>query len=86
MSCIDRRAFIMNIENTYKLSVAHNLGIGISNYTRSHASAIVELELRANAIENWLDKAIADLTLRLISKCSRNLVSALIVHQVCFEG
>ena len=35
------------------------MGITISSYTRSHANAIVSLELRASSIEDWLDKAIA---------------------------
>jgi hypothetical protein len=42
------------IENEYKRSVARNLGVNISNYTRAHASMCVDLELRANAIEQRL--------------------------------
>jgi hypothetical protein len=47
------------IENTYKRSISQSLGIEISDYTRAHALAIVELELRAKSIETWLDRAIA---------------------------
>ncbi len=41
------------IENKYKLSIAHQLNIQISDYTRSHASTLVNLELR---ITEHLDK------------------------------
>ncbi len=46
------------VENNYKNSIARTLGIDISKYTRAHATAIINLELRANAIENWLDREI----------------------------
>jgi hypothetical protein len=49
------------IRNVYSKSVSHRLGICVSDYTRNHASAILDIEIRANAIENWLDKAIASL-------------------------
>ncbi len=47
------------IENTYARSISQSLGIEISDYTRAHARAIVELEIRAKKIENWLGLAIA---------------------------
>ncbi|MGL5807792.1 MAG: hypothetical protein ACRC2R_25075 [Xenococcaceae cyanobacterium] len=46
------------VENNYKNSIAKTLGIDISKYTRAHATAIIDLELRANAIEEWLDREI----------------------------
>jgi hypothetical protein len=52
--------FYARVENSYQRSIAHSLGIGISEYTRAHAFEIIALELRATAIESWLDKAIAD--------------------------
>jgi hypothetical protein len=42
------------VENEYKRSVAHCLGISISNYTRAHAAMCTDVELRANAIEQKL--------------------------------
>ncbi len=41
------------IENKYRLSIAHQLNIQISDYTRAHASTSVDLELR---ITEHLDK------------------------------
>lgn len=41
------------LENKYKLSVAHDLDIQISSYTRNHASTIVDIEQR---ITEHLDK------------------------------
>jgi hypothetical protein len=48
------------IENEYKRSVAHNLGISISSYTRAHAAMCVDLELRANAIDHQIAIAIEE--------------------------
>jgi hypothetical protein len=48
------------IKNEYKHSVAHNLDISISNYTRAHAAMCVDLELRANAIEHKLAIALEE--------------------------
>jgi hypothetical protein len=48
------------IENEYKRSVAHNLGISISSYTCAHAAMCVDLELRANAIDHQIAIAIEE--------------------------
>jgi hypothetical protein len=42
------------VDNEYKRSVAHHLGIRISNYTRAHAAMCTDIELRANALEQKL--------------------------------
>lgn len=46
-------------ENKYKLSVVHDLDIEISDYTRSHSKAIIDLELRISKHYQWLETAIA---------------------------
>ncbi len=46
-------------ENKYKLSVAHRLDIQISNYTRSHALVICDLELRTTANLDKLRSALS---------------------------
>lgn len=45
-------------ENKYKLSVVHDLGIEISDYTRSHSKAIIDLELRLGKHYDFLVAAI----------------------------
>jgi hypothetical protein len=52
--------YYTRIENIYRRSIVRSLGIEISSYSRSHANAILDLELRAYDIENWLDNAIAN--------------------------
>lgn len=46
-------------DSKYKLSVAHNLGITISSYTRNHAKLIIEIEKRYVEHLNQLEGAIA---------------------------
>ncbi|ELS02115.1 hypothetical protein Xen7305DRAFT_00018260 [Xenococcus sp. PCC 7305] len=45
-------------ESQYKQSVVHGLGIEISDYTRSHCKAIVEIELRITQCYDYLEKAL----------------------------
>ncbi|MGL5804848.1 MAG: hypothetical protein ACRC11_05315 [Xenococcaceae cyanobacterium] len=44
------------IENKYKRSIIHTLNVNLTDYTRAHARAIVDLELRAKAIEDKIDR------------------------------
>ncbi|MGL5807263.1 MAG: hypothetical protein ACRC11_17805, partial [Xenococcaceae cyanobacterium] len=46
------------VQNSYKRSIANSLGVAISDYTRAHAGIIIDLELRANAIEPLFDREI----------------------------
>ena len=46
-------------DNKYKLSVAHDLGIEISNYTRNHARLIIDIEERYSSHLELIEKAIA---------------------------
>ena len=45
-------------ENKYKLSVAHQLGVEISEYSRAHARTIYDLELRITENYNQLEKVL----------------------------
>ena len=45
-------------DNKYKLSIAHKLNIQISDYTRRHSSAIVNLETRINKHYDYLEAAL----------------------------
>ena len=45
-------------DNKYRLSVAHQLNITLSEYTRAHAKIIVELEQRIQERYDWLADAI----------------------------
>lgn len=46
-------------DNKYKQSIAHSLGISITDYTRSHADIIHNLELRITQHRESIEKAIA---------------------------
>jgi hypothetical protein len=52
--------YYTRVENEYKRSVAHGLGVSISEYTRAHAAMCVDLELRGNAIEHKLAIALEE--------------------------
>lgn len=45
-------------DNKYKLSVAPELGIAITDYTRDHATTIIQIELRITQTMNAIAKAI----------------------------
>ena len=45
-------------DNKYKLLIAHDLKVSISDYTRRHSSAIVNLETRITKHYDWLEAAI----------------------------
>lgn len=45
-------------DNKYQISVAHQLGITISDYTRSHAKILVDIEERIQQRYDWLNDAI----------------------------
>jgi hypothetical protein len=46
-------------DKKYKLSIAHNLGINITEFTRSHAATIVGLETRISQTLDQIEHAIA---------------------------
>lgn len=46
-------------DNKYKQSIAHELGIKISNFTRAHAHTIIDIEKRITQTLDQLSKAIA---------------------------